>query len=346
MKDRKTIFLHSMFRAGSTYIFNKFRSYDHFYTYYEPLHHDLIKLKKESLDIWKFDKKTTDIMNHPELKKPHFYEFQTAFNDDNDSLPYYDTDFAYKEFFEVQKSNELKLYINNLIETAPENMIPILQFNRTSMRIDWFKQNYNNSFNIFLLRNPRDQFESYYQRGPVGKNIFLAINLYIILANPKASDLLFNKKINFTFTDDILIDLSTCQNLSKKFRIEDHYKFFYYIWVSSFKLASDHADFILDMDRMNFDEAYLEDVKSKIFNYAAVTIEFQDYKIKSNSKVSINFNQILKIEKMIHELNQYDNTFKTRLDTYLNNLGEKESVDNLSFLKNSLIRLGNLIRAK
>ena len=186
MANKKTIFLHSMFRAGSTYMFNKFRNYDTFWPHYEPLHHDLIKLKKESLDIWKYDKKATNVMNHPELEKPHFYEFKFAF-DNTASLPHYDTDFAYKEFFNVSKTHELQKYINNLINSTPETKLPVFQFNRTSLRIEWFKKQYPESLNIFLLRNPRDQFESYYQRNSLEKNVFLAINIYIVLNDTDAT---------------------------------------------------------------------------------------------------------------------------------------------------------------
>lgn len=214
--ENKLIFLHSMFRAGSTYMFDKFRSYDDFYTYYEPLHHDLIRLRKNSIDIWKYHKEAAKAMNHPKLTKPHFYEFQTAFKKDGEGLPFFDSDFSYKEFFKVQQGEKLKKYIDNIINTTPKEKIPLLQFNRTSARIDWFKDHYPASFNVFLLRNPKDQFESYMQRGDIGKNIFLAINMYIALTNKKFMGEIFDKKINFKPSDRQNSDLAKCMKLSKK----------------------------------------------------------------------------------------------------------------------------------
>ncbi|AKF24360.1 hypothetical protein YH65_02325 [Sulfurovum lithotrophicum] len=333
MENRKTVFLHSMFRAGSTYIFNKFRSYDAFYTYYEPLHHDLVRLKKESLDIWNYDKKATDVMNHPELGKPHFYEFHTAFGPGSECLPFYDTDFAYKEFFKVQKSDVLKHYIDNLIDTTPKEKIPVLQFNRTSMRIDWFKQHYADSLNLFLLRNPRDQFESYYQRGKAGKNVFLTINLYIVLLDPKVSDLLLDKRVDFNSSDNVGADLSVCMDLSKNFTIKEHYKFFYYIWVSSFQLANDHANLIVDMDKLNYDQAYLEEVKTKIHDYTLVDMDFNDYKIKNNTQLSIAPKSMHKIENSVNDIADLNDDFKENLLGYLSQLNDNTAVEPLPFLQ-------------
>jgi hypothetical protein len=312
MDNKEVIFLHSMFRAGSTYMFNKFRLNKDFYTYYEPLHHDLERLKKESLDIWKYDKKATKVMNHPSLDKPHFYEFKTAFNNSSDNLPFYDTSFAYLEFFKVSKDIELKKYIDNMIYTAPENKKTLFQFNRTSGRIEWFKKNYPNSVNIFLLRNPRDQFESYIQRGEIGKNIFIAINLYIILTKKEIfSKLLSSNFLDFTFSDNVPKDLMACMKLTKKVDIKDHYKIFYYIWLTSYIHATEYADLIIDMDKMNKDNEYKINIENNELISNNSGINFEDYKIKENNKFCLKYDSFINLEKVVLEfVEMHDNTKK------------------------------------
>lgn len=299
MENKQTIFLHSMFRAGSTYMFNKFRSYEVFWPYYEPLHHDLIKLQKESLDIWKYDKKATNVMNHPELEKPHFYEFKFAF-DSNASLPYYDTDFAYKEFFNVYKTNELKKYIDNLIKTAPDKKLPVLQFNRSSLRINWFKKQYPDSLNIFLLRNPRDQFESYYTRNPLAKNVFLAINIYIILNDIEATAYLLSEHKNIEFDSNVEEDINSCMEISKNLSLKKHYEIFYFIWMKSLSHAEEYANFIINMDRMNSDKEYIEEIQEKILNYTSESLNFNDYNLKRNIKYSMKKKDFYSIESKIN----------------------------------------------
>lgn len=305
MENRKTIFLHSMFRAGSTYMFNKFRNYEEFWPMYEPLHHDLINLKKESLDIWKYDKKTTNIMNHPELKKPHFYEFKFAFSDDA-SLPHFNTDFSYKEFFNVHKADEFQSYIDNLVNATPDLKFPVFQFNRTSLRIKWFKEQYPESLNIFLLRNARDQFESYYQRNPIGKNIFLAINLYIILNDTDAQEYLLPNYEKVYFTDNVEKDLQTSLSLSKELSLKKHYELFYFIWINSIAYADQYADIIINMDTMNSDKNYVEEIQNRISDYTSIQLDFSDYNLKQNVKYSMNNNDFSNVEGKINSEFEYD----------------------------------------
>ena len=99
-----------MFRAGSTYMFSKFRENKKFWTYYEPLHHNLVRLKKDSLDIFEYDENATKAMKHPKLTKPHFYEFYLFLAKYDSISSFYNTDFAYKEFFKVEKEKELLKY--------------------------------------------------------------------------------------------------------------------------------------------------------------------------------------------------------------------------------------------
>lgn len=319
MEDRKVIFLHSMFRTGSTYMFNKFRSSEKFTTYYEPLHHDLIKLKKDSLDIWKYNKKATKVMNHPELEKPHFYEFQAAFNCGDEQLPFYDVDFAYKEFFSVEKEKKLKNYIDNIINVTDEKKIPLFQFNRTSLRINWFRNNYPSSLNLFLLRNPRDQFESYIQRGKIGKNIFLAINLYIALLDKKASIEVLKKQKRFEVSNNITKDLVECMKLTKNYSIKEHYRIFFYIWTLSYFHAEKYTDFIIDMDRINNDGEYLEKIKEKLEIYSQEKLDFKDYKIKNNDFLFMEYKKIIKIEENVMNILDLTEVNKEKISLYLNN---------------------------
>lgn len=331
--ENKVIFLHSMFRAGSTYMFNKFRAYEKFTTYYEPLHHDLIKLRKDSLDIWKYNKKATNAMNHPSLDMPHFYEFQNAFKSDNEALPFFDSDFSYKEFFSVHKNDELKKYIDNLIDTTVTDTIPVFQFNRTSLRIDWFKKNYSHSLNVFLLRNPHDQFESYVQRGEIGKNIFLAINLYIILLNEKSYYEIFESQKNFELSDSVSKDLAECMRLTKNYTMEEHYKVFFYIWALSFYHARDNSDMIIDMDKMNYDKKHLDEIRSLIYRYSEEYIDFSDYQIKNNDSFLISYDKTIKIEKSIIEKLEFNQTFMQELEAYLTSLNFKNRKKETLFTK-------------
>jgi hypothetical protein len=55
MKQR--VILHSLFRAGSTFFFNKYRNLENHICFYEPFHHDLVKIRRNKIQIWDFDEK-------------------------------------------------------------------------------------------------------------------------------------------------------------------------------------------------------------------------------------------------------------------------------------------------
>jgi len=275
-----------MFRAGSTYMFNKFRSDNGVWTYYEPLHHDIARLKPDMLDIWKYSKKATNIMNHPELDKPHFYEYKNAFDDDG-HLPYYDVGFAYEEYSEPPA--ELALYIKNLISSTPDKKLPVLQLNRSSLRLEWFKDSFPDGLHVYLLRNPINQFESYLQRGKIGKNIFLALNILIIIKNKILFPDVLND-IDLKSSDDLSIAIQEAMDLSGTMSIKEHYVLFLHIWFSSFVTARAHADFILDMDKIAYSPIYEKEVEEKLATYeVSAKIDFNDYIIKRYSTYSMSF---------------------------------------------------------
>ncbi len=300
VNGRKVIFLHSLFRSGSTYMFNKFRRCEKFHTYYEPLHHDLVKLRKDKLAIWKYGAQTAETMKHPELNKPHFQEFSTAFLDGCETLPFFDSAFAYQEFFGVESAQRFSKYIGNLVATTPEEKIPVLQFNRTSMRMDWFRKNHPGSLNLFLLRNPRDQFDSYLGMNTRKKNVFLAINVYIVLASPTVTSYLIPGIKRPVLRGDPTDDLKKCLVTSRKLSTEKHYEIFYYLWSHSLTHARQHADLVLDMDALNTSKDHRAQVKQCIGAYSGETIAFDGYKMKGREVFPAPFDTLVAIEKRIH----------------------------------------------
>ena len=249
-KKSRGIFLHSLFRSGSTYFFNKFRGVDGFWCYYEPLHHQLIELKEDRLDIFPYDKKTTSNMSHPHLQKPHFYEFKDVLR--NNHIPFFNTLMSYREFSTVRQHANTYKYIMTLMFRTPGNLTPFLQFNRSSLRIGWFKRFFKNSLHVYILRNPRDQFESYYKQGRK-YNIFLAINLYIIASNnhyKHFDDVYSFYKDDFRVTHDLYYDLKKLAYYSADVDKKVHYRAFMHLWVTSLIEAEKHADFIIDVDRL------------------------------------------------------------------------------------------------
>lgn len=294
MKNK--LFIHSLFRSGSTYFFNKLRQNNEFMCFYEPLHQDLIKLKPDNIDtFWGFThtSEITKKQNHPKLTSPHFKEYEDLFDNRTETLPYFQKPYSFDEYTEVS-SIDFKSYIDSLIALGSQkDHIPILQFNRTTQRINWFQKTYKDALNVYLLRNPRDQFESYLGRSD---EVFEVMNLLIV----KSSNVfnMLKKKIELPFFQDTDFqeEYRFYREFNKTLSHETKYEIFFTIWVTSLEHAVKYSDEIIIMDKLQDNSKYREKIRmlfSKHFNYK---INLDDFAIKHYDYYSLPFMICEKIE--------------------------------------------------
>lgn len=296
-RQPRAIFLHSLFRSGSTYLFNAFRNEKGFWCYYEPLHHQLTEIRKDRLAVFRFDKEATDKMSHPHLSRPHFYEFQAVLK--NDRVPFFNIFMSYNEFASVRQHARMYKYIMTLLVSAPDKLTSLLQFNRSSLRIGWFRRFFRNSLHVYILRNHRDQFESYYKQGEK-YNIFLAINLYIIASSHKywkfdEAYSLFKKY--FKVTRNFYYDLDRLANFSTELDKKIHYRIFLHLWITSLVEAKRHADIIIDMNKLSESREYNAQIVQLLqeeFNISPSI--FSDCSIKTYSTFSLDSSTFQAIE--------------------------------------------------
>jgi hypothetical protein len=153
---KSPIFLHSLFRSGSTYLFEKFRHTDQFYCYQEPCNEALIDLDTRPDGFLKSPDYDSRMLRHPTLTAPYFYEFHRI----RDRLKgLFRKSFSYDEYFTGSRLPDAqKEYFDTLIEAAPRR--PLLQFCRSAGRIEALKHEFGGT-HIHLWREPRGQWWSY-----------------------------------------------------------------------------------------------------------------------------------------------------------------------------------------
>lgn len=151
------IFLHSLFRAGSTYFFEVFRrSAAGYWCYQEPENEIILKLADPSFELPDTER-VSQVLRHPRLDRSYLAEF----------LPlrpklaqYFSREIPYDTYFLAEESEAPALYsyINFLIEQARGR--PLLQLCKSSGRMAWLRKNFS-GLHLFLWRNPWDQWWSY-----------------------------------------------------------------------------------------------------------------------------------------------------------------------------------------
>lgn len=287
--NKELIFIHSLFRAGSTYFFNVFRRNKRYWCYKEPLHEFVFLQRNNPLNLTKnqeFEK--MKFLRHPNLEQPYFSELIKIWPKWKDFIL---EENIYANYF---KSKNLNFdYWKILIKESKG--IPVIQECRTSCRIGVIKKELG-GLHIYLYRNPWDQWESH------------KIDPYFDIAN----QMMINGKQSPKMVSDFLkaINLKTCKdfNLINNFQFykkkplneKNSYMIFYLLWCLSLKEAVCHADIFLNVDKLTASASYRNHIYTKLNKYNVKEITFEDCrmpkKIYSEEK-KIFFNSL---EDIIH----------------------------------------------
>ncbi|MGO9271381.1 MAG: methyltransferase domain-containing protein [Terriglobia bacterium] len=154
----RPIFIHALWRTGSTYIWKKFRDQSCYRAYFEPFNELLLQSRQE---IEAAQPRTITTRNrHPDIAS--FYYAEYPFKPEG-GVEYFEKYFPCEKYCldETSSDEPLRKYVCHLISLARDNgQIPVLQFNRSLLRVGWLDHNFS-PLNILLLRRPMDVWQSY-----------------------------------------------------------------------------------------------------------------------------------------------------------------------------------------
>lgn len=158
-EKKRTIFIHSMFRTGSSYLWGKFSSHKDVFCYYEPFHETLQGLSSES--VGKAAANTGGF--HKRLGGKSYWLQYKGLIEGARGVVNYNKRFAYSNYCNNSELKGQFLYVENLIQNAElQEGRAVLQFNRTALRQSWFRRSFPDSLNFYLVREPKSQFKSFY----------------------------------------------------------------------------------------------------------------------------------------------------------------------------------------
>ena len=177
----RPIFLHSLWRTGSTYVWSRFRASAQTRCYYEPLHDGLARLTPARIARGTSD--AIEQNNHPALGRPYFAEFEPLVA--GRGVRGYHRRFAYNRFA-LQPSDhdpELQAYIASLIAAArADKRVAVLGMNRSDLRISWMRSRFQ-SYDISVDREPADVFSSYISQMYKGNYYYFTKLMLIVELN-------------------------------------------------------------------------------------------------------------------------------------------------------------------
>jgi len=281
---RDAIFLHSSWRAASTYVWAKFRQRPDTYCYFEPLNEHLFTATAEVIDgfrPWSF-------ANHPALDAPYLEEFRPLIGPGG-GISGFPAHLTFGRYCAASDDSlpELEAYLADLAGLAARlGRRPVYGFVRTDMRVGWFRARMPGA-HIFIRREPRRQFLSMLRQAVQGNPYFLQRGVVILRHNmeaPAFAPLL--SALEFPAVE--LPPLLDSSGLREAFRgklvdetvLRRLYFIFYFMWLLARQLGEPQCHLVIDIDCLSLDESYRREIENRLGDLVGMAISFADCRVE------------------------------------------------------------------
>lgn len=287
------IFIHSLWRAGSTYLFQVFRrSEAKYYCYQEPLN-EIVLLNKDTPEkLLEYSADLMRALRHPALSQPYYQELYDTNRFWKDKITKSD---IYDTYFSSECSGTLSFFLNALIEHAQGRTV--IQECRTSNRIGALKK-YFGGIHLYLWRNPWDQWWSY-----KSNDYFDMVQLLLINAeNAPPVIKALRQALHFKpYHGTSLQDEMQFFNVSR-LTAENSYSSFYMLWCLALLEAQQHANFLLNIDQLSSSSVYKAEFLEIMGGTGISGLDFSDCRIHCTQFTQQDASFFKPLEDMVHEL--------------------------------------------
>ena len=293
MTTKTPIFIHSLFRAGSTYLFNVFRrSPAGYYCYYEPLNEYLIYTVTDPDRLLDMGLDVVAQLRHPQLARPYFYEFHRIAPE---VALFFRKGFSYDEYFLSPNDDisALKAYFELLIRQAAGT--PVFQCCRTTGRLACLKAELGGQ-HIFIWRNPWDQWWSY-KPGFDINNLLIANATHppAFLAALKTELQIPDMHSSDTF-DEYRFFVSQWLDSRGSFML------FYALWCHAMLEARTHCDMTISMDQLSISAKYRSKNLGDLARMGIRGLDLSDCDLPIGTYGEPDINFFAEIEHSVHKL--------------------------------------------
>ncbi|RWM40207.1 hypothetical protein [Mesorhizobium sp.] len=270
---RDPLFIHSLHRSGSTYIFNVLRrvtigSKPCYTCFQEPIHEIALYSRHNPDLLLQFEGSGSfqRTSRHPELEKPYFQELYDVHSAWKDVIS---PDIVYSGYFGGVAVSETSAYLKAIIEAAPSRAI--IQECRTPLRIAVLKEQLG-GFHVFLWRNPWDQWWSL-----KATDYFDTAHQIILNApgSPRVISIL-RDHIGFEACEESSISAQFSFYGLRRPTAEASYLTYFTLYMLSMMEAGRAADFSINIDQLSSSSDYRETILEKFASHGIQSVDFSD----------------------------------------------------------------------
>jgi len=241
-----TLFIHALWRTGSTYFWSKYRAQPNCLAYFEPFHEALLDARETVLSD-QFQE-TRQLLRHPDMKSHYFSEYPFL---PEGGVAHFSKDFSYDRYVldEEESAPGIAAYLDHLVKHArAQGRSAVFQCNRTALRTAWLRRHAAGK-HIYIVRDPIDQFASYLDLN--GNPYFLAGTMLVAgkggrhpLLRPLA------EAIDLPRIDcpSVAEEMDAYYRWALQAPLIDTLTAHFYLWLVSFLYNLKHADLVIDMN--------------------------------------------------------------------------------------------------
>jgi hypothetical protein len=270
------VFLHSGWRTGSTYVWEKFRRQDGCVAFYEPFNDLLARLSPVGVLL---TSRHDGGLRHPALDRPYFHEYIPLLGDRGH--PLFRDEFVCRNYFVANRPlPEQQRYIESLVDLAYKaGKTPVLGFVRTLGRVAWFKERFK-GVNIVLLRSPFSQWVSGQKLATERGYRFFDPMHFLILSQGQGSAVAIEharhhgipRYEQLSHDAGRMMITETVAHASPAAR----FAVFASVYFLSHMAALPHADLVVDMDRLSAESDYRAQTQRALKRLTGCDIDFAD----------------------------------------------------------------------
>ncbi|WP_336367016.1 hypothetical protein [Marinobacter sp. C2H3] len=257
-EKRAPIFVHSLFRSGSTFLFDRFRQLEYdYWCYQEPLHEIAVVAKDNPEQLFvDMGAEKVELLRHPPLSRPYFEELFKAWPIWKDSIS---SPIIYDAYFSSSDGEIGVRYWEALSTAAPEEKRPLFQECRTACRIGAIKSQMG-GYHIYLWRNPWDQWWSY-----KADSYFDTVNQIIVNSKdaPESLKGLVSSMNLPRYKGGELFEAFEFYR-KRPLTSEQSYLAFYFLWLMAMREGQLYADNVISIDRLSDSKEFKFEVRRRL----------------------------------------------------------------------------------
>jgi hypothetical protein len=270
------VFLHSGWRTGSTYVWNKFRRLPSCMAFYEPFNDLLASMNAVGVLM---TSRHDAALRHSGLDLPYFHEYLPLLG--AKGHPLFRDEFVCRDFFVAgEELPEQRAYLESLLGLAEKaKKTPVLGFVRSLGRVAWFKREFKGA-NIVLIRSPFSQWVSGQKVAADGGYKFFDPLHFLILSQARGSAPAVEHAMAHRIPRYETLPTNAARlmlgDLVKAAPPATRFAVFASVYFLSMMAGLPHADLVIDVDRLTSEADYRAGCRAELLRLTGCDLDFSD----------------------------------------------------------------------